>query len=207
MVAARNYYLQQDLEHVAGTLHWAVERSESCMIYSLDVETGMLRDTLLPLPWGSGDNKMDVSLTDFGEHSLAVCGAKPDANTWRCVIMLVYDHNLNNLYTIDLEKDTCHVLRPLVGFRNNGEALFPNLDLNNWGLVYNNMEIKDFKEFVWEIDYDVRFVTTRNGRKGQRELQRVRPFIETLVLLNDRHAMETPTPRFEETDMKEDVVI
>lgn len=84
--------LQQDIEHVAGTLHWAAERSESYMIYSLDIKTRMFRETLLPLPWDF-DTKMDICLKSIGKHSLAVSGSK--IKTLRCFIVLVYDQNLN----------------------------------------------------------------------------------------------------------------
>lgn len=95
-----------------------------------------------------------------------------------------------------MEKDTSHFLRPLAGLRNNGEALFPKFDLNDSGIVSCDIQTK---EFVSEIDYDVR---AGRNLEIKRKLPSVRPFTETLVLLNDKHARKVPTPRYGETEFK-----
>ncbi|KAL1830122.1 hypothetical protein ACET3Z_008534 [Daucus carota] len=183
-VPARSVSADRDLAYVDGKLHWPVGRKGSSggwKICCLDLETGILRETLI-----SWNKKLsDLYLMPLGEHSLAVFGSTDasDSEGWaarRCCMAQAYDQNMNKLYTIDLERATSYNLHRVVGLRNNGEALFLELDSDDSGLVCCNTTTKVSKRFVSRLQYY--------------KLQRVRPFIETLVLLDDEDAEESVTP-------------
>ena len=74
---------------------------------------------------------------------------------------------------------------------------------NDIGIVSWSTQTKYCNEFVKELDYNVR--TFSREYKGNvyyysRQLQHARPFIETLVLLDDADAVETSTPNYQLTE-------
>lgn len=164
------------------------------MIYSLNSESGLFRDTLISR--GCSDKKLlsNFCLTPLGEHSLTVFESNNSEGSsyWWCCMVQVYDQNLNKLFTIDLKNYTFLDLR--VASRKNNEALIMNFkDSNISGIISWNTDTECFKSYVGSI-----------GPKGLEDLPNygcilrgVRPFIETLVLLNDRDAEKNSCPNYQ----------
>ncbi|KAK1374771.1 hypothetical protein POM88_030964 [Heracleum sosnowskyi] len=186
-----------------GKLHWPAKigESEECwMICSLDIETGTMGKT----PISSNKELSNFYLTPLGERSFAVYGSKrvTDSKAMRCCMVQVYDQNVDKLYTIDLENDTLYDLQRVIGLRNNGEALFPNLNLDDdIEIISCNTKTKDFRLFGRLKPHLTTASEEVDGHpcNSIRKLHRIRPFIETLVLLNDKDAEETPAPNYQLT--------
>ncbi|KAK1382439.1 F-box domain-containing protein [Heracleum sosnowskyi] len=165
-----------EVAYVDGTLHWLANNRSGWMICSLNIESGMLRKTMITERWYKFFN-----LEPLGEHSFAVVESTNDAR--RCCKVQVYDENVNNLYTVDLEKETQHKLHYTAGLRNNGEALFTKFDLADSGIISWNTKTKDIKEFIPGVT--VTEALDGSHPLANHMLSRARPFVETLVLLND----------------------
>lgn len=178
-----------ELAYVAGTLHWPANIGGNWMIYSLNIESGLFRDTTISC--GCSDKKLlsHFCLTPLGEHSLAVFVFESSDSEGsihcRCCMVQVYDQNLNKLYTIDVEKYPLIDIR--VAGRRNYEALITKSeDYNVSGIVSWSTDTHEcFQSYVGSIG-DHGFI-----------LRGVRPFIETLVLLDDRDAGETSCPNYQ----------
>lgn len=182
-----------DLVYVDGKLHWPREvSSERWKICSLDIESGTLGETDILC------NKVvsDFFLTPLGECSFALYGSKNK----RCCMVQVYDQNVDKLYTIDLENDTLCDLQRVVGLRNNGEALFPRLDVDDLEIISCNTKTKDFKRFIRRVHLRTASEEVDGyPYNSSHKLHRVRPFIETLVLLNDGDVEDTSAPNYQLT--------
>ncbi|KAL1824407.1 hypothetical protein ACET3Z_011185 [Daucus carota] len=159
------------LAYMNGTFYWPAFRDYKWTLISLDVETGMFRETFTT--WTAGK----LFLIPSGDNdSLLVLGYE-DKDCPSSGIMCdfeVYDHSLNKLYTVD-NKDDCRIscLHQPLGFRNNGEVLVQNM-CKGREIVSYSVETKEFKDFV---------PATSGG------LLRAIPFGVSLALLNDADAI------------------
>ncbi|XP_074326825.1 F-box/kelch-repeat protein At3g23880-like [Apium graveolens] len=200
-VPARSVAAGRDLVYVNGKLHWPRKASsERWMICSLDIESGRLGETDIV----SNKKVSDIYLTPIGECSFAVYGSKYVNDLLRCCMVQVYDQNVNKLYTIDLENHTLYDLQRVVGLRNNGEALFPRLDLDHLEIISCNAKTKDFRRFTGRLKPHLRTASEEvDGYPyNSRQLHHVRPFIETLALLNDEDAEDTSAPNYQLTSKR-----
>lgn len=160
--------------HVNGTLYWLICRNGDWKIISLDAKKGMSEESLI---WARSEewSQSEIALLAAGNNSNFFFVLRfnyiprTSHNVW------VYDKSLNKPYMTDFK---VHIegQRP-IGIKNNsGEVLFQKLGYGHGApvLVSNHRDF-EFRDFS----------------PSTRTIGRIRPFTETVVLLNDGDSSST----------------
>ncbi|KAK1352291.1 hypothetical protein POM88_053555 [Heracleum sosnowskyi] len=160
---------------INGTLHWLAEQEERWIIVSLDMKNAKFRQKLIS---GPCLGTTIFSLTRLHSDSLAIVKYGRWWNSSGCkrsgCIVEVYDENFT-MFSRDLDDERGKYLLPL-GFKNNGEALLTKMSTVK-SYDFATKQLKDFG-FV--------------GRCP--DFTMARPYIKSLVLLNDTDVQTTTAP-------------
>ncbi|XP_074346118.1 F-box/kelch-repeat protein At3g23880-like [Apium graveolens] len=167
-------YKFDSVVHVNGTLYWLICRKGDWNIISFDMKNGTFQENIIENRsdhWSSsrfvllaaGDNSHFFFVLRFKSFSYRIC------NVW------VYEKISNKPYMTEFK--VCKGEQLPIGVKNNShhEVLFQSGDGYGAPISVSNHRDSEFRRFS---------LLTRT-------IDRIRPFTETLVLLNDRDSSST----------------